>query len=338
MLSESSDAAAPSSHWISSARRPVTACQYVSATTATPAAQPAAHAPVVPVQGLGSRGTTARTPGTALALVASYDLSVPPNTGQRTIEATSMAGAFTSIPSTALPSTLAGASGRGGRGRGRRVPSRWKSFGSLSGGSFGTDSCAAFATSLPSIARRLLGACTTAPRSARHDARSTFHVDAAASISISRAAAPALRSGSHDVRIAVLPPVDIRRDHPAGFSGTGPSRTWDQSASSSSASIIARPVCEPWSISDLSTVRVTEPSVAMRIQALGENVASSSSVGSDRDGRWNAMTRPAVVSTNSRREMLELTESRPNVSGVGSREWYLPQQRRVPLPTPHSRS
>src|SRR5205807_2215274 len=79
--SESSDAASPSSHWISSARRPVTACQYVSATTATPAAQPAAHAPVVPVQGLGSRATTARTPGTALALVASNDLSVPPNTG-----------------------------------------------------------------------------------------------------------------------------------------------------------------------------------------------------------------------------------------------------------------
>src|ERR1051325_10681036 len=127
MLSESSDAAAPSSHWISSARRPVTACQYVSATTATPAAQPAAHAPVVPVQGLGSRATTARTPGTALALVASYDLSVPPNTGQRSIEATSMAGAFTSIPNTALPSTLAGVSSRGragggGGGGGRRAP------------------------------------------------------------------------------------------------------------------------------------------------------------------------------------------------------------------------
>src|SRR5205807_912453 len=85
-------------------------------------------------------------------------------------------------------------------------------------GSFGTGSCAVCATSLPYVSRRLLGACTTAPRSARHEARSTFHVDAAASISISRAAAPALRSGSHEVRIAVLPPVDIRRDHPAGYS------------------------------------------------------------------------------------------------------------------------
>jgi len=192
----------------------------VSATTATPAAQPAAHAPVVPVQGLGSRATTARTPGTALALVASYDLSVPPNTGQRSIDATSMPGTFTSMPNTALPSTLAGVSSRG-----TRVPSRRKSFGSLRGGSFGTGSCAAFATSLPYVRRRLLELCTTAPRSARHAARSTFHVDAAASISISRAAAPALRSGSHEVRIAVLPPVDMRRDHPAGFSGTGPSRT-----------------------------------------------------------------------------------------------------------------
>src|SRR5690349_14791702 len=203
MPSESREAAAPSSHWISSARRPVTACQYVSATTATPAAHPAAHAPVVPVQGLGSSATTARTPGTAFALVASYDLRVPPNTGQRSIDATSIPGTFTSMPKTALPSTLAGVSSRG-----TRVPSRRKPFGSLRGGSLGTGSVAALATSEPYVRRRLLAPCTTAPRSARHEVRSTFHVDAAASISISRAVAPALRNGSHDVRIAVLPPVD----------------------------------------------------------------------------------------------------------------------------------
>src|SRR5881227_3489356 len=61
----------------------------------------------------------------------------------------------------------------------------------------------------------------------------------------------------------------MRRDQPAGFSGTGPSRTVDQSASSSSARIIARPVCDPWPISDLSTVRVTMPSVPTRSHALG---------------------------------------------------------------------
>ena len=122
----------------------MTACQYVSATTATPAAQPAAQAPLVPVQGLASSATTARTPGIALALLASNDFSVPPNTGQRSIEAMSMPGTFTSMPNTALPSTLAGVSSRG-----RRVPSRRKSLGSLRGGSFRTGSVAAFAASLP---------------------------------------------------------------------------------------------------------------------------------------------------------------------------------------------
>src|SRR5207248_970565 len=67
--SESSDAASPSSHWISSARRPVTACQSVLATTATPAAQPAAHAPAVAVQVVRTRATTARTPGTDVSAV-----------------------------------------------------------------------------------------------------------------------------------------------------------------------------------------------------------------------------------------------------------------------------
>src|SRR5256885_2243058 len=205
------------------------------------------------------------------------------------------------MPNTALPSTLAGVSSRG-----VRVPSRRKSFGSLRGGSFVTGSWAALARSLPYVPRRLVGPCTTAPRSARHAAGSASQVDAAASISISRAAAPALRSRSHDVRIAVLPPVDMRRDHPAGFSGTGPSRTVDQSASSSSARIMARPVCEPWPISDLSTVSVTIPSEPMWIQALGENGASSMSARGERDGRWNAMTSPALVATKSRRERVEL--------------------------------
>src|SRR6266700_704005 len=317
MPSESSEAASPSSHWISSARRPVTACQYVSATTAMPAAQPAAQAPPVPVHGLGSRATTARTPGTALALVASYDLSVPPNTGQRSIDATSMPGTFTSMPNTALPSTLAGVSSRG-----TRVPSRRKSFASLRGGSFGTGSCAAVVTSLPYVSRRLLGTCTTAPRSARHAARSTFHVDAAASSSISRAAAPALRSGSHELRIAVLPPVDMRRDHPAGFSGTGPRRTVDQSASSSSARIMASPVWAPWPISDLAIVSVTIPLVPMRTQSLGANGGAAAGPGTAfaRQGTTNAMTRPVVVSTNSRREMPEAERMSDSVhQGSGER-------------------
>src|SRR2546425_9501533 len=110
MPTESSPAASPSSHSISSARRPWTACQYVSATTATPAAHPAAHAPFVPIHELGSRATTCRTPGSALALSALTRLTRPPSTGERSIEATSIPGTFTSIPKTALPSTLLGVS------------------------------------------------------------------------------------------------------------------------------------------------------------------------------------------------------------------------------------
>ena len=86
--------------------------------------------------------------------------------------------------------------------------------------------------------------------------------------------------------MAVLPPVDMRRDHPAAFSGTGPSRTVDQSASSSSARIMASPVCDPWPISDLSTVKVTMPSVPTRTQALGASGASAGrGAGTRRAGR-----------------------------------------------------
>jgi len=100
-------------------------------------------------------------------------------------------------------------------------------------------------------------------------AGSTPHVWAAAATSIARAVAPALRSVSHDDRTLREPPVDIGRDHAAGFSGTGPSWTLDQSASSSSARIMASAVCGPWPISDLSIVSVTIPSLPTRSQALG---------------------------------------------------------------------
>src|ERR1051325_3413858 len=136
-LSELSAPASPGSHSIWSARRAVTACQKLSATTATPAAHPAAHPPFGPIQELGSSSTTWRTPGNALAAAAFTLLILPPSIGARSIEATSMPGTFTSIPNWALPSTLDGVSSRR-----IRVPTRRKSFGSLRGGSFGTGSCA----------------------------------------------------------------------------------------------------------------------------------------------------------------------------------------------------
>src|SRR2546430_10419190 len=226
----------------------------------------------------------------------------PPGTGDRSIDATSFPGSLTSIPNRALRSPLLGVSSRA-----IRVPTSRKSLGSLSGASVGTGSAAACAASMPYVRRRPVGTWITAPRSARHVARSTFHACAAAVTSISRTVAPALCSGSHELRIALLPPVRIVRDHPAGFSGMGPSRIADQSASSSSARIMARPVCDPWPISDLSSVRVTMPSVPMRTQALGANGAALvPGAAFARHGRTKAITRPAVVSTNSRRETVEL--------------------------------
>ena len=231
-----SDALGPSSHVIWSARRPSTACQYVSAMTATPLTLPTPQAPV-PSHGVLSSCTTCRTPGIPLVRVASKLRTLPPNTGERSTLAMSMPGMRTSMPNCAVPFTLDGVSRRC-----VRWPSRRKSFGSLSGGFAGTGSAAAFWASSPYVSRWLVPVCATTPFSVLQAAGSAPQVCAAAATSIARAVAPALRRMSHDVRTLVLPPVDIRRDQPAGFSGTGPIFTFDQSASSSSATIIASAV------------------------------------------------------------------------------------------------
>src|SRR5438874_5114737 len=77
-----SEAMAPSSHVTLSARRPCSADQKLVATTATPLLT----------------CTTCLTPGTAFAAVASRDCTLPLKTGQRSIEAMSMPGTFTSMP------------------------------------------------------------------------------------------------------------------------------------------------------------------------------------------------------------------------------------------------
>src|SRR5437879_9328160 len=186
MLALDTLALGPSAQETSSASRPFFAGQYPSATTATPV----------------EIWTTCRTPGTAFALVASKRATLPPNTGQRAMTATSIPGTLTSIPNWALPSTLGGVSRRR-----TRVPRIFQSFGSLSGTSAGVGSAAAFSTSLPYVRRRLLGVWITAPFSARHSALSTLHVCAAAATSSSRAAAPALRTRVNAARTLVLPPV-----------------------------------------------------------------------------------------------------------------------------------
>ncbi len=117
---------------------------------------------------------------------------------------------------------------------------RVKSFGSLRRGFSGTGSFAADAASSPKPARRPEAAWTTEPFSARQDPGSTPHRAAAAPTSISRAAAPALRSGSQDCRTLDEPPVLIRPYF--GLASACTTRTSFQSASSSSATSTAMPV------------------------------------------------------------------------------------------------
>ncbi len=176
----------PSSQTTSSASRPPSAAQLSSPRTATPFAI----------------ATAPRTPGNFFAFAASKRTSLPPATGHRAIAANSMSGARVSSPYLARPVTIAGPSIRG-----TRVPTIRKSFGSLSGGSFGTGSFAASPARAPKPSRRPVGACTTNPFSARHSPAGDFHRCAAAATSISRAAAPALRSTAHEEITLSLPPV-----------------------------------------------------------------------------------------------------------------------------------
>src|SRR5881296_275784 len=87
-------------------------------------------------------------------------------------------------------------------------------------------------------------------------------------------------------------------------------RTFDQSASSSSASSMGSDVVTPWPISERSTTTSTLSSAPMRSHAFGANGAAASGAPPrprPEAGRWNPMTSPApaapVVSRNSRRVM-----------------------------------
>src|SRR5258706_21727 len=105
----------------------------------------------------------------------------------------------------------------------------------------------AFAASarLPYVSLAFVGASKTTPFSARQDFLSTLHFCAAASTSISRAAAPALRMGSQDERTLELPPVPCMPNAGLKYSfaaGANSVRIFFQSHSSSSAAIMQRAV------------------------------------------------------------------------------------------------
>ena len=185
-LSLVEEARGPSSQVIASAFRPCIADQVLSATTATPF----------------ETRTTCFTPGTPFAFASSKVTSFPPKTGHRSMTAYCIPGSRTSIPNVVLPSTLPGVSRRFGD-----VPIRRNWLGSLSftDALAGAGRAAASEASEPKLARAFVAVFTTTPFSARQIDGLEPQRSAAAATSISRAVAPALRSGSQDDRMLELP-------------------------------------------------------------------------------------------------------------------------------------
>src|SRR5579864_4186879 len=108
------------------------------------------------------------------------------------------------------------------------------------------------------------------PFSVRQVDLSTFHCAAAACSSMSRAAAPALRIGSHEERTLELPPVPCIPNAGLKYSlaaGANSVRMVFQLQSSSSAAIMHSAVRIPCPISDLSITMVTTSLVEMSIHA-----------------------------------------------------------------------
>src|SRR5262245_17695417 len=146
------------------------------------------------------------------------------------------------------------------------------SLGSLSGTSAGGVTLAAASATLPYVVVRPEGLCVITLLAALHSLAGTFQPSAAAWISMTRAVAPPLRTYSFDSRMPRLPPVEklphtrlrLTLSPGVGYSVV----TFDQSHSSSSATICARPVIVPCPISDLATRITTVSSGRMTTHAL----------------------------------------------------------------------
>ena len=113
-------------------------------------------------------------------------------------------------------------------------------------------------TNLPNVKERLLAACTTRPFSAVTSTTGTFHSFAAAASRSARTVAPASRYFGRKSRMLVEPSVFC---DPYFFSSPGACTTFTsfQSASISSATIIAMVVRMPWPISERGQTIVTVP-------------------------------------------------------------------------------
>ena len=128
-----------------------------------------------------------------------------------------------------------------------------------------------------------------------------------------RAAAPPLRTYSCDMRMPRLPPVEKSphtRLRATLWPGVGYSHvTFDQSASSSSATIWQRPVSVPCPISERTTRTTTVSSGRITTQALTSGVPSWASAGATPpDGRLRPSASPppaaAAPTTKERRSTL----------------------------------
>ena len=167
-------ACSPSVHTTASAVRPFNAAHVLSATTAIPR---------------GS-STMARTPFTAVAAARLNDATLPPGTGGIAIAAKVMSGTRTSSPYRALPVTISGPSMRR-----CGLPMKWYSSGSLKSGFCGTGNLEAAPTSAANDSCLPVAKCVTLPSFVRSSLLGNPSCVAAAVTSISRAAAPARRSG-----------------------------------------------------------------------------------------------------------------------------------------------
>src|SRR5262245_59052241 len=157
-----------------------------------------------------------------------------------------------------------------------------------------------------------------------HSDAGTFHSLAAAWISIMRAAAPPLRTYSCEERMPRLPPVEKSPQTRLRLTlspGVGYSvLTFDQSASSSSATSWASPVIVPWPISERTTRTTMLSSGLMTTQALISGVAACAWTPVRRSGMSSPSARPpaaAVPITNERRLICALCDMAPLHSRVG---------------------
>ena len=188
------------------------------------------------------------------------------------------------------------------------LPISFHSDSGLSFGSFGTSSFAASAATSPYASFLPEAWWCTAPSCARHSPALTPQRAAAAPTSISRAAAPAWRSGTKFCRTERLPSVFWS---PYFLSPSACTiSTWPSETSSSSASSIAIDVRAPWPISERWTMSRIALSVPTSTNTLGAKagaapeaaVAAENSASGRNESTRPAAVAPAVVPRNSRRE------------------------------------